>query len=411
MSPPCGWNAACVTSPPPRPSAGIAPLAPPIHNGIHQFIFENRLASPPPPSQHAHGFCQHGLLTPAELADMTVEFATSVALPRGSAELGYSDPAMPFSGARGKPTAEGTGSDDDDDPAVTMTRKPAMTMTMTMTMTAIGWMKVRTPPPTTLVEIGLPETYEYLLHVCRDYLVSSGGRVRLAILIHAEPTQSTTSNTTTPTTITSRNRTLTPPTPSDRGITLSSPPTSPGSDHYDTLAREIASLPAPPLDVLLELWEAVPWAGCTAGRSGGCPQIQQRGERIHILRNGKIPCRPPAPAPAASSSHRKRKRKPNANRQSRLGDRTLGVPFRIEDFGLQPQQPSTAAQAQSNNPIPSPLVMVDWTPYAVILKHASYRTALERRISGRKRQRAAVRVSRGDFGGEWTPREEDDKEE
>ena len=132
------------------------------------------------------------------------------------------------------------------------------------------------------------------------------------------------------------------------------------------------------------------------------------GQRIYILRNGKIPPAAAAEAqaqatssgpaePADAPSQRKHRRKHNTNRQQRPC--ILGVPFCREDFGLlsaPPTTPASTTTTESNTEtraaIPHP-VNVDWMPYAIILKGASHRMALVEWISGRKRRRAALKVS------------------
>ncbi|KAI5792978.1 hypothetical protein DFH27DRAFT_527142 [Peziza echinospora] len=403
----------------------LRPMVSALHNCIHHFVFQHLLAPPP---KNPHGFCQNGLLTDAEMADLVVEFASPVDVPGGPADKGYNDPS-PFedrrktramakepdvsffhsaglaaqtqrrtqaqmeAGDSDSSDDDGDANDDDeeasdDDEDANDDDEDANDDDDPDSAMSVGEEEEEEDMlvyPCIIMEVAYSERYADLLADCLDYLLSSRGAIRLAILVKIAYSRPA-----------AQGR---EPRPAPTAGDASSPPTWPDSGPSDY--RAVAKL--------------IEWVA-PCGAAGGAGDIRMRGERIHVLRGGKIPARsktraPPTAAAAAVAASPQRKRKRGAKHNAHRGPRILPIGLRREDFGLDAAgavDPATQQETQPPLPPPGPLVMVDVAAYAEILQQASKRVELRRRVGERKKRRAAVRVSRGDVGGEWRPTYGDD---
>ncbi|KAI5780367.1 hypothetical protein DFH27DRAFT_604589 [Peziza echinospora] len=354
----------------------LRPMPTALHNCIQVFVAKHLLSADP-----VRGLAlAAGLLTGAETACVDATYGTSIALPGGPADAGFRDPCV-WAGTvrRRKPRAL------QKEPDVALRYVPPSPPPSPSSSPAPeAWLFDDTDGssgdegaasafPAMVMEIGYCESYDDLLADCADYLVSSEGRIRAAVLVHIvrpPPAKAT------PTADAQHQQ------PDDADAAADSAADS-GAEDYDAEYRRIVgkrrsradadadrTRPAPPaFDAYLEVWEYTATAATRTATSPAVhPHIRLRSPgRITLLHRGG--------------------RKP-----------TIPVPLRRTDFGL----PATAPiDGNNNNNSSQHSRPIDFSAYAKLLQRSAREQVYTEHVNSGKLQRSQKRVREGDVGGEY----------
>lgn len=212
-------------------------------------------------------------LTPDEMDCVHTQYGSPVPFPDGPQALGHShyvaDLAPERDEDRTKPRALSK------QPDVALTYRPDLDPCYKKRErgTQTSGSKQKVPAfPTVIIETGYTESYADLHADAADYLISSRGKTKLAILIHIDYPQKPFSS---------------PPTASS---SPSPPPSSP--EDYDQIASDARAPNAadgylPQFTAFIEAWEYTPPEGTTTTAAAAVPPISLRAPgRVYLMCNG-----------------------------------------------------------------------------------------------------------------------------